>query len=167
MLWVNSFLSATLLNGLMFFFDLGMLTSMSWLFLPHSLSSSPPNLTPLSSLMKDRPNSLRMGFGLLILLLDVRKSELDLFDACLWVTAQEGLQFCLVRFFSLAHLISFPSTSIWWWFFLFVCFFAFAFVCFGSGVCVCLFVEPERSTHGCQSVKMLPQILRDDRVTWL
>lgn len=28
---------------------------------------------------------------------------------------------------------------------------------------VCLFVEPERSIHGCQSVKNLPQILTGDK----
>lgn len=108
MLWVNSFLRAALLNNQMFFFDLGLLTSMSWFFLPHSLSSSPANLIPLSSLVKDRPNNTRMGFEHLILLMHVRKCELDLFDACLWVTTQERLQFCLVGFFFLNSSDFFP-----------------------------------------------------------
>jgi len=55
------------------FYDLGMFTSMSWLCPCHSLSSSPANLKPLSSLMEDRLKKLRVGFGHLILLSHVRK----------------------------------------------------------------------------------------------
>lgn len=41
-----------------------------------------------------------------------------------------------------------------------VCFFAFGFVCF-EGVCMCVCWSRE-IPHGCQSVKILPQVLRDD-----
>lgn len=141
MLWVNSFLSATSLNGKMFFLDLGKLHQ--WAdyscLIPYLLVQQ--IWSPFPLLWKT--NNSRMGFGHLILLLHVRKGASDLFDACLWVTTQEWLQFCLVRLFSLAHLTSFPSTRIWWFFG--CCFFCFVF--WGVGVCVCMFVCWTREIH--------------------
>lgn len=137
MLWVNSLVPLfwDAVNGQMFLFELGVFTSTSWLFLHHSLSSSPANPRPLSSLVEDRPNKFRVDIGHLILLPRLRKVAQICFR--LWLIPKKHYSFVWRYIFSLTHHL-FPFNQIQEHLvFVVVGLILVLFVCFG-GVDVCL-----------------------------